>query len=355
MSEKNEQPTTKRLCDARQEGQVAKSQEINAVVLLGVILLWLVAEGPALHIALAGLIISTVDVINLPINSAIGQMGSQLSTLLYRFVFGLATLLVSALTFTGLIQSGFLFAPKALNPSGKRIGPLSNMKQIMSMCNVFEVCKMLLKVAVLGFTLLYLIKRYATSFAHLSHAGLDVGLAVCIQMALWMFSILLGVTAAFSIADYAMQHRQLRKQLMMSREEIKQEHKDSEGSQEVKQRRRELYHEVQSGSLAGNVAKSSVVVRNPTHLAVCLRYKAGETPLPQVLEIGRDASALQIVLLAEEHGVPVVENVPLARALVASSRPGDYIPESLFQAVAELLRIIKNVWHEKEEGDDADA
>lgn len=353
MSEKTEQPTAKRIRDARQEGQVVKSQEINAVVLLGLILLWLVAEGRALRAALGGIVTSAVDVVNLPMDSALAQVSGLFASVVLRFVFGLAAVLVLGLTLTGLIQSGFLFAPKALQPSAQRINPLSNIKQIVSMRSLFEFCKMLLKVAVLGFTFFYLIKRYAASFAYLPHAGLEAGLAVCVQMAQWMLSILLGATAVFAVADYAMQHHQLRKQLMMSREDIKQEFKNSEGRPEVKQRRRELHREVQSGSLAGNVAKSSVVLRNPTHIAVCLRYEAGETPLPQVLEIGRDALALHIVALAEAQRIPVMENVPLARALAASTSPGDYIPEPLFQAVAQVLRCIQDRWQEGEEGDDA--
>lgn len=351
MSEKKEQPTAKRLRDAREEGQIVKSQEINALVLLGVVLLWLVAEGPPLRAALGEFILSTIDVVNLPIDSATAQVTGPLCTIFLRFVLGLAAVLVLALTLTGLIQSGFLFAPKALKPSGQRLNPLSNIKQIFLLRSLFDFGKMLLKVTLLGFTFFYLIQRYAASFAHLPHAGLEAGIAVCAQMTRWLLSILLGTTGVFAVADYAMQHRQLRKQLMMSREDIKQEFKNSEGSPEVKQRRRELHREVQSGSLASKVAKSSVVVRNPTHIAVCLYYEAGETPLPQVLEIGHDARALNIVDLAQAQQIPVVENIPLARALAASTAPGDYIPESLFQAVAQLLRGIQDAWQEKEQDD----
>ncbi len=353
MSEKTEQPTAKRVRDAREEGQVAKSQEINAVVQLGLILLWLTAEGPGLYAALASFINSAIATVNLPLESAMAQLVVEFGALGMRFVFGLAGLLALALTLTGMLQSGFLFAPKAIHPSAQRINPLSNAKQMVSLMKLFELGKMLLKVGVLGLTFVYLIDRYAASFAHLPQAGLAAGLAVCTQMAQWMWAILLALTVVFAIADYAMQHHQLRKQLMMSREDIKQEFKNSEGSPEVKHRRREMHREVQSGSLAGKVAKSSVVVRNPTHIAVCLRYEEGETPLPQVLEYGKDARALHIVALAEEQGIPVVENVPLARALIATTRPGDYIPETLFAAVAQVLRLIRTRMEEDEmEGPD---
>lgn len=349
MSEKTEQPTPKRIRDAREKGQVVKSQEINAVVQLGLTLLWLIAEGPVLYRALADCIIGTVGVINLPLDEALAHLTGGLVALTLRFVFGLAALLAVALTLTGLIQSGFLFSPKAIEPSAQRLSPLANAKEMLSLTKLFELLKSMLKVAVLGATFAYLIERYAPSFAHLPHAGLAAGLAVCTRMGQWMWAILVAVTVVFAAADYAVQYHRLRKQLMMSREDIKQEVKNAEGSEEIKQRRRELQEEVQSGSLADTVGQSSVVVRNPTHIAVCLRYKEGETPLPKVLEYGRDARAAHIVGLAEKYGVPVVENVLLARALVAATKPGDYIPEPLFAAVAQVLRLVQDQMQEDED------
>ncbi|MFM5540434.1 EscU/YscU/HrcU family type III secretion system export apparatus switch protein [Aeromonas veronii] len=341
MSEKSEQPTAKRVRDARNEGQVAKSQEINAFIQLSVILLWMVAEGPMLYKTFGDLIVSTVSVVNLSISTAMSILVDKLVMLVARYVFGLIGLLVVLLILAGLIQSGFLFAPKAIKPSGQRINPLANAKQIVSFMKLFELGKMLLKLGVLTMMFGYLIERYAASFAHLSQVKLVTGILVCCKMAQWMWAILIILTALFAVADYAMQHHQLRKRLMMSKEDVKQEFKNSEGSPEIKQRRRELHREIQSGSLAEKVADSSVVVRNPTHIAVCLRFCEDETPLPMVLEYGRDVRALQIVALAEANGIPVVENIPLARALVTTTQPGEFIPEELFVAVAQVLRLLQ--------------
>lgn len=342
MSEKTEKPTAKRVRDAREEGQVAKSQDVNAVVQLAVILLWLIAEGPRLYTALADLINTTLNIVNLPLENALVILTGKLLIITQRFVFGLAGLLALILGLTGLIQSGFLFAPGALAPSGQRINPLANAKQMVSLVKLFELFKMLLKTVVLGLTFAYFIKRYAASFAHLPQAGVAAGLMVCSQLILWLLAILLAISLVFAAADYIVQRYQLQKQLMMSMEDIKQEQKNSEGNPEIKNRRRELHREVQSGSLASKVARSSVVVRNPTHIAVCLRYEEGETPLPLVLEYGRDAQARLIVALAEKQSIPIVEHVQLARALVAETQPGDYIPESLFASVAQVLRALQN-------------
>ncbi|EAA3660102.1 EscU/YscU/HrcU family type III secretion system export apparatus switch protein [Salmonella enterica] len=351
MSEKTEHPTVTRLRDARKEGQVAKSQEINALVQLAVILLWMLVEGPMLYHAFEDLIISTVEVVNLALPSAINVLVSKLIMLVVRFVFGLSASLAVLLILTGLIQSGFLFAPKAIQPSGKRINPLANAKQMVSLIKLFEFGKMLFKVGILALTFSYLIEHYSTSFINLSRASLMAGILVCSKMVQWMWAILLILTALFAVADYVMQHYQLRKQLMMSKEDIKQEFKNAEGSPEIKKRRRELHREVQSGSLAEKVADASVVVRNPTHIAVCLRYHEGETPLPRVLEYGCNERALQIVALAEARGIPVVENISLARSLLVSTRPGDFIPEDLFVSVAQVLRLLQE---EKDEDEDED-
>lgn len=350
MSEKTEKPTAKKLRDARQKGQVVKSQEIGAAMQLGLILLWMLGEGPALQSALGQLVTAAIDACNLPLDVALPHLAGLGALLLLRFVFGLAGLLVLALTLTNMLQVGFLVAPEALKPSAGRLNPLSNLKNMFSAKTLFELFKMLLKVSVLGLTFLYLFKRHAASFAHLPHAGLAAGMALCVELGRWMWTVLVGFTACFSVVDYAMQHRQLHQQLMMSRQDIKQEYKDAEGNPEVKQRRREVAREVQSGSLDSKVAKSSVVVRNPTHIAVCLRFVAGETPLPVVLEYGRDAQAQQIVALAERLGVPVVENIPLARALIAATAPGDYVPEPLFQAVAQVLRVVSELLDDDEDG-----
>lgn len=341
MSEKNLEPTSQRIRQAREDGQVAKSQDFGILVQSSVIFLWLMVEGPSLLSALGDNITLAIRVTGQSPMRALAQYSGDLIGLWLRFMFGLAGSLIVALTLCGLLQTGFLFAPKALKINAQAINPLANIKNIFSIKSLIELLKSLLKIAVLGLTFAYLIKRYGPSFAHLSQAGLSAGLVVASRMLTWMWSILLGATLIFAIADYGFQRFQWRKQLRMSRQEMEQEFKNSEGNPEVKQRRRELRNEEQSGSLDGKVAQASVVVRNPTRIAVCLRFQAGETPLPQVLAYGRDHRARQIIQLAERHGIPIVEQVPLARALLRATKPGDYIPAPLFKAVAEVLNQVQ--------------
>lgn len=199
-----------------------------------------------------------------------------------------------------------------------------------SLIKLFEFMKIMLKMVVLLVIFAYLIKQYAPSFSHLPQAEVMAGLSVTATMAEWMLSILLLVTLIFAVADYAMQNYQQIKQLMMSREDIKQEYTNTEGNPEIRQRQREIHREVQSGSLADRVSRSSVVVKNPTHIAVCIRYERGSTPLPQITESGKGLKAVRILALARKADIPVVENLRVARLLWRATQPGDYIPEHLF-------------------------
>lgn len=130
------------------------------------------------------------------------------------------------------------------------------------------------------------------------------------------------------------------KQQRMSKENIEQENKDIEGDPQVKKRRREVQREMQSGSLAQKVKQSAVVIRNPTHIAICLGYDPVETPVPKVLEKGVDGRAEHIIALALREAIPVVENISLAHQLFYNAKDGEAIPESLFEPVAALLRMV---------------
>ncbi|WP_215778643.1 EscU/YscU/HrcU family type III secretion system export apparatus switch protein [Paludibacterium sp. B53371] len=336
--EKKEKPTAKRLRDARKEGQIARSQDVGLVIQSGVVLLWLMLEGKALYDALAEDLWLVIAVGQQDLGGALARYLPHLGWLWLRFCGGLALVLVLCLISGGLLQTGFLFAPKALKLSGQRINPLSNAKNLLSMKNLIELFKSLCKVLILGLTFAYLIRQYGPSLAYLPGASVQAGLLVGARLLLWMWGIQLATGMVFAIADYGYQRFMWLKQLRMSHKDLQQEYKHTEGDPEIRQRRKDLHQELLSGSLAGKVAAASVVVRNPTRLAVCLRFVPGDTPLPQITAMGRDHRARHILRLAERHGIPVVERVPLARALFADCKPGDYIPESLFAAVAEVLR-----------------
>ncbi|BBE08757.1 secretion system apparatus protein SsaU [Mycoavidus cysteinexigens] len=348
MSEKTEKPTEKKLRDARKKGQVAKSADVTSGAQLAALLGYFTLEGPALMHGFEALINVSIDSILLDLNAALNQLLGVFAGLVIRFTLGIAALVIITTVLAIVLQIGPLLASEALNPSLKKINPLENLKQMCSLRSLFELSKSLFKVVLLSLIFFYLIRQYAPSLQFLPLQAVTSGLLVSTRLLYIMWSTLVGFYVLFGLADFAFQRYTMTKQLMMSIEDIKQEFKNSEGNPEIKQKRKETHREVQSGSLAANVAKSTAVVRNPTHLAVCLYYRPGETPLPQVLEIGHDEFALHIVALAEKAGIPVVENIPLARALAAQTEVGRAISPHLFEPVAHILRLAMKLKYDHE-------
>jgi type III secretion protein U len=168
-----------------------------------------------------------------------------------------------------------------------------------------------------------------------------------IQMVATTF-IAYGVIAVF---DFAYQRYSHIKGLMMSMDEIKQEYKQMEGDPHVKGHRRQLAQEIAMGEMVEKTRKASVVVTNPTHYAVALYYDEEETPLPIVLSKGQDLVAQQIVRVAKEEGIPVMQNVPLTRALMSTAEIDQYIPSELIEPVAEVLRALQRMADERAEGE----
>lgn len=348
MSEKTEQPTAKKIREARAKGQVAKSTEVTSGVQLAVMLSYFMFEGGYLLDSFTALLDTTINAINLDLASALKQLGELFGAIVVRVAGGIAAMLIITTLVAIVAQTGPLLAPEAIKPSLEKLNPLANAKQMFSMHSLFEFGKSIAKVGVLSLIFFYLIRQYAPTIQFLPLCSVACGLEISTQLLYWMWAVLIGFYVMVGIADFAFQRYNTNQQLMMSLEDIKQEYKNAEGDPHMKQKRKEVHREVQSGSLAANVAKSTAVVRNPTHIAVCLYFKPGETPLPRVIEIGHDHVALNIVALAEKAGIPVVENIATARALAALCEVGRYIPAELFDPVAHILRIAMKLDYEQE-------
>ncbi|WP_080440056.1 EscU/YscU/HrcU family type III secretion system export apparatus switch protein [Burkholderia ubonensis] len=346
MTEKTEKPTAKKIRDARKKGQVAKSNEVASGIQLAVLLGYFLLEGSNLLQAFEALVTVSIDIVNDDLFTAIDRWLEVLSAVLFRFVLSMIALLVTMTVAALIVQIGPLFAPEALKPSLEKLNPLANLKQMFSLKSLFEFGKSLFKVGVLSLIFYYLLREYSPSLQFLPSCDVTCGLVASARLLNWMWAALIGFYMIFSVADFAFQRYNTTKQLMMSLEDIKQEFKNSEGDAELKNKRKEMHREVQSGSLSANVAKSTVVVRNPTHVAVCLYYQRDVTPLPEVLEIGWDKSALHIIALAEKAGVPIVESVGVARALASRLEIGQCIPPDLFEPVAHILRISMQLQYE---------
>ena len=350
--EKTEKPTEKRLREARNKGQVVKSDEIVTGAEMAAILVFFLAQGHDFMEASIQLIDLTIRVSSLDLVDASEIIFGAFTALFIKYIGGLGLFLAFVIILGNVIQTGPMWATEAAQPKFDKLNVVNNVKQLFSMKSVFELAKNILKVLVLSLVFYYILSKYANSFQYLPICDEQCGLKVMMTLILWLWGCFVGCYLLFGSVDYAFQRHKTMDELKMTKQETKQEAKDTEGNPEIKQKRRETAREIASGSLASNVKKSSAVVRNPNHIAVCLFYDAQESPIPKVLEKAKDHMALHIVSLAERNRIPVVENVPLARSLYAEVESGGFIPEELFEPVAELLRFVMELDYEDDEDEE---
>lgn len=343
MSEKTERPTQKKLRDGRKEGRVIKSTEITSLVQLATIFLYFHYFIMGIMQSATGLILLTARSITKPFVYALPQLVYALwkwlaVSLMYFFGGILIATLVSMLS-----QVGWLIASKAVGFKSEHINPVGNFKQIFSLHSIVELLKSSFKALFLCLMVYFIFHFYASTFRVLAYCELSCAFPVFSYLIKLLWLGLMVFYVLLSILDYSFQHHHMMKEQRMSKEDIKQERKDTEGDPHVKQRQREIQSEIQSGSLAQSVKQSAVVIRNPTHIAICLGYNPTTMPIPRVLEKSMGNIALHIVSLAEQNSIPVVENMNLARALYADVARGDKIPETLFEPVAALLRLVLQI------------
>jgi len=341
--EKTEQPTDKKLSDARNEGQTAKSMEINSLLIFtsGMILLYAFQDFLSNQFkSVTVFVFGSLD--KLDINLKLLQIYAlksflfYLQTMLPLFV---GLMIIGALA--GYGQVGFKFTPKALRPKFSKINPFTGMKNIMfSSRPIFETGKTLLKLLLIGgFTYIVLTDDVINS---IGLVRLEVGEIVDFMVRasyslIWKISIVFAVIA---IADFAYQKYKHKNAMMMTVQEVKEEFKQTEGDPMIKSRIKSQQFAMARRRMMSEVPKADVVVTNPTHFAVALKYEPGSGKAPKVIAKGVDLVAQKIKQVAVANNVPLHEDVQLARALYKVCDIGDEIPENLYQAVAQILAYI---------------
>jgi flagellar biosynthetic protein FlhB len=258
----------------------------------------------------------------------------------------LSVAVVSAL-FSNLVQTGFLFTTKPLVPDFTRILPRFGQyfqRTLFSMEGLFNFFKSIVKMAIIGSVAYILITSNIEKLANLQTASLWLGVSTVGALAAKMLIISALLLLVLSIPDFMFQRWRYRESLKMSREEVKEERKMYEGDPHVRSRLRSRMREIMTQNMAANVPKADVVITNPTHFAVALEYSMGSSlSAPRVTAKGADEVAFRIRRIAQDNGVPIVENRPLARALYAETEVGDIIPEAYWQVVATVLSKVMNI------------
>lgn len=341
-SDKTEKPTAKRLKEAKERGQVARSKDLaaSAALVAGTIAMgWL---GPRAMHSLLDRLTNGLRFVgdNAKVDIAADTMAALVwadGALFAKVVGPLAMTAAGVAVFAQLGQHGLVFAKDALAIKWDRLSPASGLKRLGWSQAGFELIRSTVACTVIA------VIGYRGIRVLLDEAPLLAGMAPGQSAAaawdhVWKFMWRAGIAmATLGILDYGMQRYKLMNSLKMTKQEIKDEAKLSEGNPEIKNRVRRVQFEMSRKRMLASVKTAAVVITNPTHYAVALEYRRGEMAAPRVVAKGADAMALKIRALAREHNVPIMENPPLARALHANAEVGDFIPPDLFGAVAEVL------------------
>ena len=340
--DKTELPSQRRLDQAREEGNVPRSRELAACVslLAGGLLLWVM--GTSLRSQLAVMLRDSLS-FNRSVATDPALLLEQFAHLsgrvLWHFLpLGAAILLLTVLS--PLMVGGWLFSFKNLGPRLSRLDPIAGAARLFSVDSLAELGKAVAKAALVGVVAWLAVARQFDQMLALSSFGVRQQSHALADLLLAAFLPIAGTLGLIAAVDIPLQRWRHTKQLMMTREEVRQEHKEQEGNPEVKGRIRSLQREMARRRMMAAIPTADVVITNPTHYAVALSYAKSSNSAPRVVAKGADEIAAKIRELAAAHQVPLLESPPLARALYRHVEIGDAIPEKLYTAVAQVLAYV---------------
>lgn len=341
FQERTEQATPRKREEARRKGHVARSQELVSVTVLGAGLLALHALGPGIVARLAALSRGCfADPLATPLAP---DTLPPLATGLFReVVLALApfTAVVAATGFlANVAQTGFLLSGEGVTPRLDRIDPLRRLKAYLSTRGLVEAAKMLAKVAVVTAVAALAVRAEMPRLLALSWGGPAASSAEAWRVAFGVGMKVVGLLLVVAVLDAAYQRWQHERDIRMSRDELKEEYRQQEGDPMIKARVRSVQRELARRRMMAEVPKADVVVTNPTHVAVALRYDPDTMGAPVVVAKGMRRVAERIRAIAREHGVPVLESPALARTIFKAVKVGGVIPVALYRAVAEILAL----------------
>ncbi|WP_025209904.1 flagellar biosynthesis protein FlhB [Hippea sp. KM1] len=340
--DKTEPATPKRRQEAREEGKVAKSVELNSAFLLLAAVIFFYFNASNFSEKITDMLayffnLSSYFEINPDsIGFIIKSINKQLLSILLPFFIVMAIIAF----LINVVQVGFHITPKVLEIKFDKINPINGFKNMFSLRSFGELVKSILKASVMGYILWIFIKHNINNWTSLSDTN---QITVFLFMLKSMFSIvvyLLIFIVFVAVLDYLFQRYTFEKSIMMTKQEVKDEYKQMEGDPKIKQKIRSMQMEIARKRMMEEVKKADVVITNPTHYAVALKYDAASMNAPKVVAKGINLIAKKIKEIAEENDVPIVEKPELARALYEKVKLDAEIPEELYQAVAEILAYV---------------
>ncbi len=340
--QKTEQPTAKRLADARKKGDAPRSAEIPATAMIaaGGLALWLLADGLAARLARLGAAFLERPHDFMTDAEGLAAIYAKVSLAAGAALGGLALLLVIVAAGAHGVQAAPVLAPDRLKPSLKRLSPLEGAKRLFGAQAIANFLKGVGKLLIIGAILVFTLWPDHERLAGLPFADERAALALTKEGVLKLVAATVAAMSVVAGLDYAFARAQWMKRLMMTREEVKRELKETDGDPQIKGRRRQQREARARRRMLKAVKSASVLIMNPTHYAVALKYESGKTPAPLCVAKGLDDIALRLRTAAEEARVPVVENPPLARALYAAVEIDEEIPVEHYEAVAKVIGFV---------------
>ncbi|MBQ1510324.1 MAG: flagellar biosynthesis protein FlhB [Selenomonadaceae bacterium] len=343
--EKTEEPTAKKREDARKKGQVGKSQELNTafVLLVGFFVVKLLWEHIYVEISnymmyIYGHLMQNVD------TESVLQLFIGIVILLAKTVFPIMISIMLIGLAINFFQVGLNFNTESIGFKLDKLNPINGFGRIFSKRTLVELVKSIFKIIVIGFFLYNYLKDEIPFMPQFIYYDLGTSLQEISKILFAMVFQVIAVIIIMAVLDYAYQKWQTTQDLKMTKQEVKDEMKQSEGDPQIKGKIRQKQRQMAMSRMMQEVPKADVIVTNPTHFAVALQYHQGMTA-PLVVAKGQDLVAQKIKDAAREHDVPIVENKPLARALFFSVEIGDIVPPELYQAVAEVLAYVYRLKH----------
>ena len=341
-ADKTEEPSARKLEEARKKGEGAKSQDIPQLLsLMGAFSVLAIAGGWLCQDIAQRLL----PFIEHPEAYDLRDGGGQ-QVLLQAMQAGgpmlLAVLLTAGLAGAvgHIMQSGFRITPSLLAPKFDKLNPMKGLQRLFGIDGAIQFGKSALKVIVTGLVAWVVLKPHAKELEGLAAMSPVAMLPAALALIKTLFFAVMAFLAVTAGADYIIQRQRFMQKMRMTREELKEEFKQTEGDPHVKAKLKQIRAEKSRRRMMQNVPKATVVVMNPTHYAVALRYEQGETDAPECVAKGLDDLALRIRQVAEDAGVPIIEDPPLARALYASVEVDETIPQQHYEAVAKIIGFI---------------
>ena len=342
QDEKTEEPTSKKIEDAKNEGNVGKSAEVSGAAVLFFSSIYLLFFSGQMFDEIRKMMLFIYSFIGKDIDDSVFFAITHTSVM--AILYSLTPLFIMVIVFAfafNLVQFGFIFTPIKLEFS--KINPISGFKNIFSLKKLLEALKLTAKLVIIFIVMYVIVILVADDIIAMMDMGVGASMYTLIKLTGYFIAAILLIIIIFAIIDFVFTKHYYIKSLRMTKQEIKDEHKQMDGNPEIKGRIRQIQMKMARQRMMADVKEADVVITNPTHYAVALKYEQSKSTAPKIVAKGIDFIALRIKDIARENEIPIVENPAIARALHDQLEIDEEIPEEFYKAIADIFTYVYNI------------